>query len=100
VRGQTPGDDISRVRAGVSARSRAQDESVHLHTGRPHLSQGRGRSRDVHHCRRTAGGHQVRLSTQFPLCVYCLSIRCLLTLIGAVFVAFKVSPKQNCFHLA
>ena len=51
------GDDISRVRAGISARPRAEDACVHLHSRRPHLPQGRSRSRDVHYSRWSARGH-------------------------------------------
>ena len=34
------GNDISQVRAGVSARPRAEDENIHLHARRSGLSQG------------------------------------------------------------
>jgi len=57
------GDDISRVRAGISARSRAQDASVYLHARWSHLPQGRSRTRDVYHCWWPSRSHQVRIST-------------------------------------
>lgn len=44
--------------AGISARSRAEDEGLHIHPGRLDMSQGRGGARDVHHCGRYSRGHQ------------------------------------------